>query len=262
MPGRLDHIHQLLEAVEQKGVAFLETLSGLKDCRVEPGRLAILGIGPGRAYFGRQSNGLPIWSDLTLINLIGNGQTFEFNLDFAEYNEEYTGLQARQLAATQDKLPLDATDALEALTLAVLVRDTPVVEALIARLAHRSPHLLAQLESLVGRGNPRLRSAYGRVLALMNEAAAWEILRNRLTQEQAAGVRADIISATILNSRTHPDGLPVAILEEWLTGKDLIDPLSCVLALTGLGLQLSPDIFGLIQPQHHDLLKAWFEPAP
>ena len=160
------------------------------------------------------------------------------------------------------KLPLDQTDALEALTLATLVGDTPVAEALIGRLARQFPYLPAQLAGLVGRGNPRLRSAYGQILALMNEEWAWEVLGTQLNLEIAAGVRADIISATILNSWTNPDGLPVAILEEWLTGERLIDPLSCVLALTGLGLQLSPDIFGLIQPQHHDRLKAWFEPEP
>ena len=58
MPGRLDHIHQLLEAVEQKGLAFLETLSGLTGCQVETGRVEILGAGEGRAYFRRRSNGL------------------------------------------------------------------------------------------------------------------------------------------------------------------------------------------------------------
>jgi hypothetical protein len=262
MPGRLYHIHQVLEAVEQKGLAFLETLSGLNGCQVETGRVEILGAGEGRAYFRRRSNGLPIWSELSLLKTAGNGQIFDFNLDFAEYTEDYTGLKARQLAATQDKLPLDETDALEALTLATLVGDTPVAEALIGRLARQFPYLPAQLAGLVGRGNPRLRSAYGRILALMNEEPAWEVLRTQLSLEMAAGVRADIITATILNSRTNPDGLPVAILEEWLTGERLIDPLSCVLALTGLGLQLSPDIFGLIQPQYRDRLKAWFEPEP
>lgn len=261
MPGRLDHINQILAEVEQKGFAFLEILARLNDCRIEPGRVEILGAAEGRAYFRRQPNGLPIWSDLTLLNQAAGKQTFDFNLDFTEYNEEYTGLKARQLAATQDKLTLDETDALEALTLAVLVEDSVVVEALIERLARQFPKLPASLEKLVERGNTRLRSAYGRILALMNEETAWEVFRNQFSRETADGVRADIISATILNSQTNAEGLPVAILEEWLTGERLIDPLSCVLALTSLGLQLSPDIFGLIQPQHHDLLKAWFKPA-
>ncbi|MDB5082107.1 MAG: hypothetical protein JWP00_4031 [Chloroflexi bacterium] len=262
MPGRLDRINQILTEVEHKGTALLETLAGLDNCQVEPGRVEILGAGEGRAFFRRQSNGLPIWSDLTLVNRNSGGKTFDFNLDFNEYNAEYTGLKARQLAATQDKFPLDATDALEALTLATLVRDIPVIEALINRLAIQFPALPETMRDLAGRGNTRLRSVYGRILALMNQEAAWQVLQPRLLLETSAGVRADIITATILNSQTNEDGLPVAILEEWLTGDNLIDPLSCVLALTGLGLQLSPDIFGLIQPQHQDLLKAWFKPEP
>ncbi len=111
MPGRLDQITHLLAAVEQKEFAFLETLTNLKDYQIEPGRVEILGSGEGRAYFRRQSNGLPLWSDLSLQKTSGasSGQSFEINLDFAEYNPAYTGLKARHLAATQDNLPLDET---------------------------------------------------------------------------------------------------------------------------------------------------------
>lgn len=259
MPGRIERINQILAEVEKKGFSFREILARLNDCPVEPGRVEILGRANGRAYFRRQPNGLPVWSDLTLVNSATN-QPFGLNLDYSEYNEPYTGLKARHLAASQDKLALDETDALEALTLAVLVGDTAAADSLITRLA-RHPKLPATLEKLVEHGNTRLRSAYGRVLALANQPAAWEILKNHFRRETADGVRADIISATILNSQSDAEGLPVAILEEWLTGERLIDPLSCVLALTGLGLQLDSDIFGLIQPPHQPLLMKWFEPA-
>ena len=261
MPGRLDRINQILTQVEQKCSGFMESLARLNDSRVVPARVEVMGIREGRAYFRRQSNGLPIWSDLALIDSAGGEKIYDFNLDFSEYSEEYTGLKARQLAATQDKLPLDESDALEALTLAVLTGDAPVVLALIERLSRNFPKLPGVMDNLAGRGNSRLRSAFGRSLALLNTPEGWEIVNAYLDKETADGVRADIITATILNSRTNPDALPVNVLEEWLTGKHFIDPLSCVLALTGLGLQLSQDIFELIQPQHRPALKAWFEPA-
>jgi hypothetical protein len=259
MPGRLERLNQILTQVEQKGSAFMGTLARLNDSQVVPGKIEILGAREGRAYFRRQSNGLPIWSDLALIDTANGEKIFWFNLDFSEYNEEYTGLKARQLAATQDKLSLDESDALEALTLAVMTGDGPAAGALIERIARNFPKLPAIMDRLAGRGNSRLRSAFGRALALINTAASWKIVNAYLDKETAEGVRADIITATILNSRTNPDALPVNVLEEWLTGERLIDPLSCVLALTGLGLQLSPDIFELIQPQHQKALKAWFE---
>lgn len=262
MPGRFEQINQIITQVEQKSSGFGQTLARLNDSRVEPGRVEIIGAAEGRAYFRRQSNGLPIWSDLALIDRVGGAERIvAFNLDFSEYSEDYTGLKARQLAATQDKLTLDASDALEALVLATLTGDTAVALALVDRLARNFPKLPAALDNLAGRGNSRLRSAFGRSLALLNTAEGWEIVRAFLEKETADGVRADIITATILNSRNDPDALPVNVLEEWLTGDRLIDPLSCVLALTGLGLQLSQDIFELIQPPHQKALKGWFEPA-
>lgn len=262
MPARLDRINAIIDEIEQKGMLFLEALSANDAYEIEVGSVKILYEDDGRAYFLRKPGGLPIWSDLTLITTGASSLEVGLNLSFSEYEQEYTALKARQLTANARNQLLDQSDALEALVLAELVKDSAASETLIFRLSKYFPNLRPTLKALLNRGNTRLRSAFGRIWALFNDQEAWDILLETMEEENASGVRADIICTAIIQGHTMPGGIPQKVLERWLSGEQLIDPLSCIMSLTGLGLPVAPELFAKVQPSYQAQLAPWLETKP
>jgi hypothetical protein len=262
MPARLDRINTILDEVEQKGRLFLEALSANDAYEIEVGSVKIWYEEDGRAYFLRKPGGLPVWSDLTLITADSSRLEVGLNLSFSEYELEYTALKARQLTANARNQLLDQSDALEALVLAELVKDLAASEALIYRLSKYFPNLRPTLKTLLNRGNTRLRSAFGRIWVLFNDPEAGDTLLETLEEESADGVRADIICTAIVQGHAMPGGIPQKALERWLSSEQLIDALSCIMSLTGLGLPVAPELFAKVQPQFQAQLAPWLENKP
>jgi hypothetical protein len=262
MPARLDRINTIIDEVEQKGRLFLEALSANDACEIEVGSVKILYEDDGRAYFLRKPGGLPIWPDLTLITADASHLEVGLNLSFAEYEQEYTALKARQLTANAHNRLLDQSDALEALVLAELVKDAAAADTLIFRLSKYFPNLRPTLKALLNRGNTRLRSAFGRIWALFGDQEAWDTLLETMEEENAGGVRSDIICTAIIQGQALPGGIPKKVLERWLSSEQLIDPLSCIMSLTGLGQPVAPELFAKVQPQYQAQLAPWLENKP
>ena len=259
MPNRFESIADIIEKVEWKGQFFLGSFVEADIFEVSVGEVKILTESDGRAYFIRQPGGMPTWFDVNLKSKANPNEEVGLNIDFHEFQLEYAELRARQLAASSNNQLLDASDALEALILATLVKDQPVVQALILRISKQFSELASSLLGLLERGNARLRSVIGRTIALSQNSEAWETVLKYMEEETNQGVRADIITAYILNSAGPETAIPTATLERWIGSDELLEALSCVMALSVTGAPTPTGLAEKANEKNRAALGPWLE---
>lgn len=253
-----DTISTLLDDVEEKGNAFLDTLLESNIYEVAVGKVKIWYSNENQAHFALKDK-LPLWYDVTLIPKAAPNLEVGIGLGFAEYELRYNSVREQQLAAANNNQILGLEDAIEALLLAVLVKDEPVVESLITRLGTEISGATERLLPLLDRGNSRIRSAIGRSIALTNQEDALNQLLEWLRDESAEGVRADIIM-TYIQVHAVSLGIPAETVEQWLGSTELVDILSFVTAFSSaLGTKLPNSLLEKVNPNYRIALATWFE---
>ena len=217
--GDLNLVKQTLDKVEARGRQFLTDLQGCQNLQIGIGMLAMIPDLAGRPSFMFSQHEHPIWFEVYISANLAEGQGTGLNLDYSEISQEYLGLRLFILKAINGGQTPDFGRLVLGLTWATLMHDADMAETLNTQLVRyvnsrsKTDESINVLEDLLGRGNARLRSAYGRVLAAVNDPAVVQRLMDFLREEPADGVRAEIITVRAFHRHTFCNNLDYTHLE-------------------------------------------------
>ncbi|MBN9388679.1 MAG: hypothetical protein J0I20_11550 [Chloroflexi bacterium] len=263
MSSDLDLVKQTLDKVEEKGRRFLADLQGCQNLQVGIGMLAMIPDLAGRPTFMLSQHERPIWFEVYVSTSLADVQGTGLNLDYSEISQEYLGLRLFLREAIEKGQTPDFDRLVLGLTWATLMRDADMAETLNTQLVRyvnsrsKTDESVTVLEDFLRRGNARLRAAYGRVLASVNDPAVTQRLMEFLKEESADGPRAEIIFDLVRFQSLR--GLPDYAVDQWLSSSALADVLAILNAANRYSVRLSEQHFSKIQPQYQEIVKSWFK---
>jgi len=230
MSADLDAVKQTLDKVEEKGRNFLKDLESCQTLQVGLGMLAMMPDQAGRPSFMLTQHQRPVWFEVYVSTNLAEVKGTALNLDYSEISQEYLGLRSILLQLIDQGQTPEFGRLVLGLTWATLMRDADMAENLNTQLVRyvnsrsKTDESTDSLFDFLGRGNARLRAAYGRILAAVNDPAVIRRLIEFLREESADGARAEIIFDLVRYQSLR--GLPDAALDMWLSSPALADVLA------------------------------------
>lgn len=261
--GDLLLVRQTLDKVEAKGRQFLTDLQSCQNLEIGVGMLAMIPDLAGRPSFMISQHERPVWFEVYVSANLAGGQGTGLNLDYSEFTREYLGQRMFVLTAINAGQTSEFSRLVLVLTWATLMHDPDLAETLNTQLVRyvnsrsKTDESISILEEFLGRGNARLRAAYGRILASVNDPVVVDRLMEFLREESADGTRAEIIFDLVRFQSLR--GLPDTSVDEWLGSSKLADVLAILNAANRYSVRLSEQHFSKILPQYQDVVKSWFK---
>lgn len=261
--GDLSLVRETLAKVEAKGRQFLTDLQGSQNLQIGIGMLAMVPDLAGRPSFMLNQQQRPIWFEVYISTNLAEVPGTGLNLDYSEVSQEYLGLRQFVLPALNSGQTPKFDLLVLGLTWATLMHDADTAETLNTQLVRyvnsrsKIDESISFLEEFLVRGSARLRAAYGRVLAAVNDPAVVQRLMEFLREESADGTRAEIIFDLVRFQSLR--GLPDTAVDEWLGSSKLADVLAILNAANRYSVRLSEQHFSKILPQYQEIVRSWFK---